>query len=106
MPDRVRTRRQFALFLTPTGRGQSGPLRILFVAGDNGVAAAYAINRKVGNAVVRNKIRRRLRALMDEISPRPLSGKYLIRVGIETSQLTYDELRHHLTNALQRANRT
>ena len=106
MPDRVRTRRQFALFATPTGRGQSGSLRISFVAEEDGVptvAVAYAISRKVGNAVVRNRIRRRLRALIDGLDPQPKPGKYLIRCGNETGKLSYEELQHHLGEALDRA---
>ena len=105
MPGRVRSRRQFALFANPTGRGQSGPLRISFVVGSTesaSVDVAYAISRKVGNAVTRNQIRRRLRALIDELTPQPHSGTYLIKCGFETGKISYDELRHHLTQALER----
>ena len=101
MPDRVRTRRQFALFATPTARARSGPLSIRFVAGpDPGVAAAFAIGRPVGSAVTRNRIRRRLRALLDGTQPRPPSGKYLIKCGVGTAELTYDQLHDHLRRAL------
>jgi ribonuclease P protein component len=93
------------LFATPTGRGQSGSLRISFVEApdDQNVAVAYAISRKVGNAVVRNRIRRRLRALIDGLDPQPKPGKYLIRCGNETGKLSYEELQHHLKESLDRA---
>jgi ribonuclease P protein component len=64
---------------------------------------AYAISRKVGNAVVRNRIRRRLRALVDHLDPQPKPGKYLIRCGNETGKLSYEELQQHLHEALERA---
>lgn len=105
MPGRVSTRRQFAEFATPTGRGQSGPLRIVFVERSSQASCdvAYAISRKVGNAVVRNRIRRRLRAVMDGFVPAPRSGLFLIKCGNGTGQLSYDEIQHHLQVALTRA---
>jgi len=106
VPGRVQTRRRFALFATPSARGQSGPLRIIFVAGDpldTRVDVAYAIGRQLGGAVARNRLRRRLRALVDGLEPLPRPGSYLIRCGNETGRLSYDELHHHLIQALERA---
>ena len=68
------------------------------------VDVAYVISRKVGGAVTRNQIRRRLRAIMDNLNPQPSSGMYLIRCGYETGKLSYDELQHHLEQAVGRVN--
>jgi ribonuclease P protein component len=78
----------------------------VFVAepGSQQRAVAYAISRKVGNAVVRNKIRRRLRAGFDGLSPVALEGYYLIKCGNGTKDLSYDELRTCLASAVKRAN--
>jgi ribonuclease P protein component len=107
MPGRVHTRRQFAQFATPTSRGQSGPLRISFVAGTSDfpqVDVAFAISRKVGNAVVRNTIRRRLRAIIDGLTPPPTPGMYLIRCADDVKTLNFQALEGHCRAAFQRAN--
>jgi ribonuclease P protein component len=70
---------------------------------DPSVNVAYAISRKVGNAVIRNRMRRRLRSLIDNLIPQPQPGNYLVKCGLETGNLSYDELHHHLEQALQRA---
>ena len=107
MPGRVHTRREFARFSSPTGKGQKGTLRVVFVetADDQGVRVAYAIGRQVGPAVTRNLIRRRLRAAMDELRPAPRPGLYLIKCARGTEKLTYDEITLHLQAALERATR-
>jgi ribonuclease P protein component len=101
VPERIRLRRNFSGFSRPTARGKSGPIRVAYVSGESPAAVAYAIGKHVGNAVTRNRIRRRLRALIDN-RPTPLSdGFYLVKCGIGTQELTYDELHHHLEQALQ-----
>ena len=64
---------------------------------------AYAISRKVGKAVLRNQIRRRLRALVDDLEPQPHPGLYLIKCGFETGNLSHDELQQHFHQAMVRA---
>lgn len=105
MPGRIRTRRRFARLATPSARGASGPLRVTYVDDPDasGVDVAFAVPRKVGPAVVRNRVRRRLRALVDAIDPPPARGSYLIKCDIQTGQLTHDQLAHHLREALGRA---
>ena len=63
---------------------------------------AFAIGRKVGGAVRRNRIRRRLRAVIDDLNPQPQPGSYLIRCDFETGSLDYEQLRYHLQRALER----
>lgn len=71
---------------------------------EDNVSVAYAISRKVGNAVVRNRVRRRLRALIDGLDPQPHPGLYLIKCGNETGNLSYEQLRTHLRQAIERSN--
>jgi len=63
---------------------------------------AFSISRKVGPAVVRNRLRRRLR---DELaglarSDRLPAGAYLIGLGAGAAALDGPTLRHHLRKAL------
>jgi ribonuclease P protein component len=59
---------------------------------------AFAINRKVGNAVVRNKVRRRLRAILGELDREAAAdgglpgGTYLLTVRPEVTSLSYRDL--------------
>ena len=102
MPGRVRTRRQFAQFSRPSARGRSGSLRISFVRIDGcGVNVAFAISRKVGSAVVRNRLRRRLRAMFDGLPSGLDQGLYLVKCDTRAKDLSYDELHIQLHEALR-----
>ena len=64
---------------------------------------AYAIPRTVGSAVVRNRIRRRLRAIIVDLDRRMQgipTGDYLVRVSSGASKLSYDEMKQYLTEAI------
>jgi ribonuclease P protein component len=68
---------------------------------------AYAIGRRAGSAVVRNRIRRRLRAVMrelvhDEDGP-VLPGAYLLTAGPQSATEPYQELKNNVAAALRRA---
>jgi ribonuclease P protein component len=64
---------------------------------------AFAIGRKVGTAVVRNRLRRRIRGgfveLVAEGEVRP--GAYLITAGAAATELSYEELKTNVRTALQ-----
>ncbi len=64
---------------------------------------AYAISRTVGGAVVRNRIRRRLRVLMTDLSDRvdgPMGGDFLIRVLPAAASCDHAALGRHLAAAI------
>jgi ribonuclease P protein component len=66
---------------------------------------SYAINRRVGTAVVRNRLRRRLKAIMTELAPSLLAGAYVVRTGPDSSTLGYEELRVAMSRAVEKATR-
>lgn len=70
---------------------------------------AFAIGRRVGHAVERNRLRRRLRAIFADLArqdPGPLQpGAYLVGCQPGADGLTFEELREHVSRALTRINR-
>src|SRR5690606_22507821 len=89
-------------------RARSGPLTVTRaappVAGLSVVdrpCVAFAIPRRVGGAVVRNRIRRRLRAVFAEGAGGAIGpGAYLVAVRPGADQLTYRALSDHVHRAL------
>jgi len=65
---------------------------------------AFAIGRKIGGAVVRNRLRRRLRAISGELSGRLAAGAYLFSVSREAIDLPYGELKADVEAALEKIN--
>jgi ribonuclease P protein component len=54
---------------------------------------AYAIGRRVGGAVHRNRLRRQLRAIASELGSDLQPGAYLIAAAPAAAGLSYGELR-------------
>ncbi len=61
---------------------------------------AFAIGRAVGTAVVRNRLRRRLRSLVASSDPPP--GLLLIGATPDAAELTFDQLRRTVDELLAR----
>ena len=63
---------------------------------------AYAIGRAVGPAVTRNRLRRRLRSLLQQKFPHLPSGLYLIGATPAAAQRSYSELMFDLERLMVR----
>jgi ribonuclease P protein component len=60
----------------------------------------FAIGKRVGNAVVRNRLRRRLREAARQLEDLP-PGLYLIRVTPSATALTFQEMTTNLSRAVR-----
>ena len=99
---RIRDRGTF-LRLRSARRTRCGPLTVSFVQGNPAEPprVAYAIGRKVGGAVERNRLRRRLRAVVGTLVPQLRPGAYLIGAAPEAARLSVGELRATVIRALE-----
>ena len=105
-PKRVRGRATFRELATSSSRSRSGPVTVHFLHPNDdgaGVSVAYAVGRHVGGAVVRNRWRRRLRAIAAEASPDLAPGAYLIGVGRGIVELRFGELKEQVIRTMRGA---
>lgn len=91
----------FAALGRTRDRVRSGPLTVSRVAAtlDEPPRVAYAIAKRVGNAVVRNRLRRRLRTVVSQLQPPP--GAYLIGAQPAAALLSSSDLKALVSHALQ-----
>jgi ribonuclease P protein component len=62
---------------------------------------AYALSKKLGGAVVRNRLRRRLRAIVSTEGVTLTPGAYLVSAGPGATELSFEELRAAMGQALR-----
>jgi len=98
----VRDRATFQALRRSRARVRRGPVTITWVPGDPSEPprVAYAVGRSAGGAVVRNRIRRRLRSVSREAGPLLRPGAYLVGAHAGVSSLSYRELRATVCEAL------
>lgn len=75
--------------------------------GSGAPRVGFAVGRRVGPAVVRNRVRRRLRAVMRDLSdprrrPSFPSGDYLVRPRPAAAEAPFARLRRDAEGALER----
>jgi ribonuclease P protein component len=104
---RIRDRATFVA-LRSGRRVRRGPLTVTWLPGgpDEPPRVAYAIGRGVGSAVARNRVRRRLRAIVSELDPPLPHGAYLIGVAPAAAGLSYGELRTTVSTAVSALRRS
>ncbi len=98
----IRDRGTFEALRISGRRVRRGPITVTWLAGDPAEPprVAYAIGRRAGGAVVRNRIRRRLRAITREVGAQLRPGSYLFGATAAASSLSYGDLRATVCQAL------
>lgn len=79
-------------------------VRYLPRPGDEPTEVGFAIGRRIGTAVVRNRLRRRLRAILTELdrAGELPPGVYLVGATPGAEQATFDELSEQMMRAIRR----
>ncbi|HVC13288.1 MAG TPA: ribonuclease P protein component [Acidimicrobiales bacterium] len=92
---RIRTRATFRALARPDGRGRHGPVSVAFSRVPESTRlplVAYAIGRRHGDAVARNRLRRRLREAVRAAGPALEPGAYLVRATPGDAELGFAAL--------------
>ncbi|HBX09748.1 MULTISPECIES: ribonuclease P protein component [Candidatus Neomicrothrix] len=106
---RLTGRQAFRSLRQAGSKGHSGPVTVIAApTSANRPRVAFALGKRLGPAVTRNRVRRRLRHLMADAERRGtlVTKDYLIVGGPAISNLSFDELSTHLNNALTSAERS
>ena len=90
----ITRRQEFARLSREGRRRRQGCLWVAAVVSPEagGVRVAYALPRKAGTAVERNRIRRRLRAAMEPLEHQVLPGWYLIGVTRPAREISWQDV--------------
>jgi len=87
--------------LKSASTARSGPIAVSWAPGPlpPPPVLSFAISKKVGKAVMRNRLRRRLREAVRHYPGLP-GGAYLVRTSVAAASLSSGDLHHHVTRAI------
>jgi ribonuclease P protein component len=94
-PGRLRDRASFEALRRSGRRVRRGPITVTYsdVGPCKVPRVAYAVGRRAGGAVQRNRAKRRLRAIVRELMQQLPPGDYLVAAAPGAMTLNYPELR-------------
>lgn len=102
---RVRDRATFESLRQRGHRSRAGAITLTWLPSDGRdqgpPRVAYAVGRSVGSAVRRNRVRRRLRAVVAEVAPRMAAGTYLVAASERVAEADIGVMREMMGTALR-----
>lgn len=100
---RIRDRATFEALRRSGRRARRGPVTVTYAAGGAPhPRVAYAVGKRAGKAVVRNRLRRRLRSAVAGVAGLE-PGAYLVAADPGASGLSYEDLRTQVAAAMTAA---
>lgn len=103
---RITDRKTFDTLRKNGSRARSGSVTVVFLPDDGGrPRVAYAIGKRLGGAVERNRLRRRLRGAVRAVETQTVlsPGAYLIVPGRNTRGLNHQEMVETVKETMIRA---
>jgi ribonuclease P protein component len=99
---RLRGRQSFIALRRSGRRLRRGPITVTWAPGQptEPPQVGFAVGRRVGGAVQRNRLRRRLRAIATEVAADLAPGAYLIGAAPPATTLPFRELRTIVSDLL------
>jgi ribonuclease P protein component len=102
---RITDRATFESLRRSGRRARCGPVSVVYLRGQGRPRVGYAVSRRVGTAVERNRLKRRLRAVVGSIEKTGdlPDGSYLVNPGPAASQLDHPELLASVREAVRKS---
>ena len=71
------------------------------------LAVGITVSKKVGNAVVRNRVRRRLKAILQDYTEPPALSRFLVNIIAkpDAAHVEFTQIKDDIYNQFQRLNR-
>ena len=99
---RLTKRGSFRYVYNKGERVSGNALRLVFVKGKS-LKIGFSVSNKVGHAVKRNKLKRRLRAVLRELTPRLNAAQIVLVASPSAVELSFIDLRREVERLLKRA---